>query len=316
MREVVRRAARDVEGIEVLRPGEEQLGGGGDGGGGGAPGGLAGLLGGAPAEVVLSGPDSAQLQILSESIQARLQSISQVEQAWVSARPSTEEIWVEPNHAAFEAFGLTLDQVLPVLQLAGREGTRMQTGFVLPLVVERKDANRSRGATSDLTRLRVQTEAGVVPVMALASVRRMPAPPMITHHNGRRELSVLYRLSDEVPATGPNRVAIEDQITAAVRSVPRPRGFTIESPGQTEGTSWFRLILVPVVLLVFLVLAITFESLTLPVLVLLSLPLTLLGATWALVFAGMPLDMMAMLGALTLGGLTVNPAILLLDRMQ
>ena len=173
-----------------------------------------------------------------------------------------------------------------------------------------------RGATRDLTQLRVRTEAGVVPVMALASVRRMPAPPMLTHHNGRRELSVLYRLSRDVPDTGPSRVAVEDQIAAAVQAVPRPRGFTIETPGQTEGTSWFRRILVPVVALVFLVLAITFESLTLPVLVLLALPLTVLGATWALVFAGMPLDMMAMLGALTLGGLTVNPAILLVDRMQ
>ena len=321
VREAVRRAARDIEGLEVLRPGEEQLGSG-DGGGGGGGGGLGGLLGGAPAEVVLSGPDSSQLQILSESIRARLESMPQVDQAWISARQSMEEIWVEPDHRAFEAYGLTLDQVLPVLQLAGREGTRMQTGFVLPngrelpLVVERKDARQPRGATRDLTRLRVKTEAGVVPVMALASIRRMPAPPMLTHHNGRRELSVLYRLSSDVPGTGPNRVAVEDQIAAAVRSVPRPRGFTIETPGQTEGTSWFRRILVPVVALVFLVLAITFESLTLPVLVLLALPLTVLGATWALVFAGMPLDMMAMLGALTLGGLTVNPAILLVDRMQ
>ena len=321
VRQAVRRAARDIEGLEVLRPGEEQLGSG-DGGGGGGTGGLGGLLGGAPAEVVLSGPDSSQLQILSESIQVRLESMPEVEQAWISARQSMEEIWVEPNHQAFEAYGLTLDQVLPVLQLAGREGTQMQTGFVLPngrelpLVVERKDARQPRGATRDLTRLRVRTEAGVVPVMALASVRRMPAPPMLTHHNGRRELSVLYRLSSDVPGTGPNRVAVEDQIAAAVQSVPRPRGFTIETPGQTEGTSWFRRIIVPVVALVFLVLAITFESLTLPVLVLLALPLTVLGATWALVFAGMPLDMMALLGALTLGGLTVNPAILLVDRMQ
>ncbi|HIN12520.1 MAG TPA: ATP-binding cassette domain-containing protein, partial [Acidobacteria bacterium] len=92
--------------------------------------------------------------------------------------------------------------------------------------------------------------------------------------------------------------------------------FTIETPGQAEASSWFRRIIVPVVLLLFLVLAMTFESLTLPVLVLLALPLTLLGATWALVFAGMPLDVMAMLGALTLFGLTVNPAILLVDRMQ
>ena len=40
---------------------------------------------------------------------------------------------------------------------------------------------------------------------------------------------------------------------------------------------------VPVLLLLFAVLAVTFESLTMPVLVLLAVPLTLLGAAWALV---------------------------------
>ena len=184
------------------------------------------------------------------------------------------------------------------------------------MVVERKDVRRQRGASRDLTRLRVTTKAGVVPVIALATVRRMPAPPVIAHHNGRRELTVLYRLSGDVPDTGPGRLGIEDQIAAAVRSVPRPPGFTVETPAETETTSWFRRILVPVVGLLFLVLAMTFESLTLPVLVLLALPLTLLGSTWALAIAGMPLDIMAMLGALTLLGLTVNPAILLVDRMQ
>ena len=127
---------------------------------------------------------------------------------------------------------------------------------------------------------------------------------------------MLYRLSADVPGAGPNRLAIEEQIADAVRSVPRPNGFTVEIPGQDQSTSWFRRILVPVVLLLLLVLATTFESLTLPVLVLFALPLTVLGATWALVFTGMPLDIMAMLGALTLLGLTVNPAILLVDRMQ
>ena len=320
VRTVVREAAREVQGLEVLRPGEDQMGGGG--GGGGGQGGLGGLLGGSPAEVVVSGPHSEQLETLAENIKTRLESMPQVSVAFMSSRPGMEEIWVEPNHRAFEAFGLTLDQVLPVLSLAGREGERMQTGFVLPngrelpVVVERKNARRSRGASGDLSRLRVQTDAGVVPIMALASMRRMPAPPMIAHHNGRRELAVLYRLSRDVPDTGPNRRAIEEQIAAAVRSVPRPTGFTVETPGQDDATSWFRRIIVPVVLLLFLVLAMAFESLTLPVLVLLALPLTLLGATWALVFAGMPLDMMAMLGALTLFGLTVNPAILLVDRMQ
>jgi ABC-type multidrug transport system ATPase subunit len=283
---------------------------------------VAGLLGGSPPEVVLSGPDAGLLQSLAEAVRAQLESMPQVQQAWLSAQPGLDELWVEPNHRAFESFGLTINQVLPVLQLAGREGERMQTGFLLssgrelPLVVERRDARQQRGSTTGLAQLRVTTDAGVVPVAALASIRRMPPPPMIVHHNGRRELRVLYRLANDVPASGPNRTAIEEQIAGAMRAMPRPEGFTVETPGQEQATSWFRRILLPVVALLFLVLAMTFESLTLPVLVLFALPLTVLGATWALVFAGMALDVMAMLGALALFGLTVNPAILLVDRMQ
>jgi multidrug efflux pump subunit AcrB/ABC-type multidrug transport system ATPase subunit len=325
VRDAVRREAAAVEGLQVLRPGEGQAGGGNGGaggGGGGGGGGLGGLFGGQPNEVVLSGPDSDLLQTLGDDVRAQLTSMPQVAQAWLSSQRGLDEIWVEPNRAAFEAFGLTLDQVLPVLQLAGREGERMQTGFLLPsgrelpLVVERRDVRRERGASGDLARLRVQTDAGVVPVTALASIRRMPPPTTIVHHNGRRELSVFYRLSNDVPTTGPNRTAIEGQIADAVRDVPRPSGVTVEIPDPAETTSWFQRILVPVVLLLFLVLAMTFESLTLPALVLLALPLTVLGATWALVFAGMGLDIMAMLGALALFGLTVNPAILIVDRMQ
>jgi multidrug efflux pump subunit AcrB/ABC-type multidrug transport system ATPase subunit len=320
VRFVARAAAKEVEGLEVLRPGEDTVDGGGGGGGGDA--GIQAALGGGPAEIVLSGPDSAALERLAVDVRGRLERLPHIDKAWLSVAPGLEEIWVEPNRRAFEAFGLTLDQVLPVLRLAGREGQRVQNGFVLPsgrevpMVIERVNARSNTNARRELSRLRLQTDSGVVPVMALASMRRMPAPPTIVHHNGRREMKVLYRLSNDVPATGPSRIGIEDEIAATVRSVPRPRGFTVEASSQEESTSWFRRILLPVVLLLYLVLAMTFESLTLPVLVLLALPLTLLGAIWALVFAGMPLDMMALLGALALFGLTVNPAILLVDRMQ
>ena len=50
--------------------------------------------------------------------------------------------------------------------------------------------------------------------------------------------------------------------------------------------------------------------------VLLALPLTLLGSMWGLLLADLPLDQMGQVGAVALIGLTVNPAILLVDRMQ
>ncbi|HVS63167.1 MAG TPA: efflux RND transporter permease subunit [Thermoanaerobaculia bacterium] len=375
VRQAVRREARELRGVEILRPGEGAAGGGGGSGGGPAGGGGAGgLLGGAPAKVVLSGPDSDQLTQLANDVVARLDAIAGVETAWPAVRPGPDEIRVSPNRRAFEAFGLHLDDVLPVLELAGREGTRIATGYPLasgrelPIVLQRREArqrggfasasgdavgagveggasdgredadggvldrggavdggdgpsplpvSRDRDVTvSGLSRMRVQTPAGVLPVVALADVRQVPPAPVITHHNGRREREVFYRLAQDVPDTGPSRVALDREIDAALRGVHRPPGTTLELDRSASSTRWFRRILGPVVLLLFLVLAMTFESLTLPVLVLLSLPLTLLGSVWALLFAGLPLDLMAMLGALALFGLTVNPAILLVDRMQ
>jgi multidrug efflux pump subunit AcrB/ABC-type multidrug transport system ATPase subunit len=312
-------AAKKARGLRVLNSADEQAGGG-RGGGGGRD--ASSIFGGSPAEIVLSGPDSGQLENLAASVRSQLESMPQVTQAWLSAEEGLAELWVSPNQRAFESFGLTFDQVLPVLSLAGREGERSANEFVLPngrelpVLIERKNARRPNGATSDLRRLRVSTDVGVVPVMALTTIARMPAPTTIVHHNGRREISVFYRLFDGLPETGPGRIAIEEQIAAAIRAVPRPNGYTVETNQEQTSTSILKQVIVPVVALLFLVLAMAFESLILPALVLLALPLTLLGATWALVLAGVPLDMMAMMGAVALIGLTVNPAILLVDRMQ
>ncbi|HVS16669.1 MAG TPA: efflux RND transporter permease subunit [Thermoanaerobaculia bacterium] len=343
VRQAVRREARELRGVEVLRPGEGTSSGGGGGGGPGGTGGAGGLLGGAASKIVLSGPDSDQLTALAADVVARLEAIDGVESAWPAVRAGPEEIRILPRRRAFEAFGLTLEQVLPVLELAGREGTRIATGYPLPsgrelpIVLQRRERRRGErvlvpdsaaadaaGApapdrevsVSGLSRLRVPTTAGVLPVTALADVRQAPPAPVITHHNGRREREVFYRLAQDVPDTGPSRVALDREIEDALRLLHRPAGTTVEIDRSASSTRWFRRILAPVVLLLFLVLAMTFESLTLPALVLLSLPLTLLGSVWALLLAGLPLDMMAMLGALALFGLTVNPAILLVDRMQ
>ena len=318
VRNLLRKTARKIKGLEILQAGDEERGKR-DGGGRGGP---DQAFGSAAAEIVLSGPDTSVLLNLAESVEAQLESMSQIDNAWTSVRPGMSEYWIEPIQRAFDSLGLMFDQVLPILRLAGKEGQRLPTGFVqqdgreLPLVVERRGAREKNTGIRDLSRLRIQTSAGVLPVTTLASMRKMPAPSMIAHHNGRREINVKYRLRGDIAQTGPTRIAIEEQIAESVRAVPRPRGTTIETDEENDSTSWFNKVAVPAIALVFLVLAMTFESLTLPILVMIALPLTLLGAIWALAFAGISFSMMAMMGALVLVGLTVNPAILLVDRMQ
>ena len=319
VREIAQRAAKQVPGFELLRPGEQTQRGKG-GGRGGRDGGMAEVFGGGPNEIVLSGPETAPLRRLASDVVVRLESVPSVQRAWHWARPGMEEIWVEPNRRAFEAFGLTLDEVLPVLQLAGREGTLVGNGLVtasgreIPVAIERTGA-REPSAVRDLRRLRLHTTAGAAPVSALATIRQMPPPPMISHHNGRREMSVYYRLAD-VPNSDAARESIDREIAAVLHSVPRSSGYTAELKENDEQTEYVRKAALPAILLLLLVLAMVFESLTLPLLVLLALPLTLLGATWLLLLTGTPVSLMTGAGIFMLVGITVNPAILLVDRMQ
>ena len=140
---------------------------------------------------------------------------------------------------------------------------------------------------------------------------------MISHHNGRRELAIGYTLDAAAPADRAGaRYAGRRQFEEIVRSVYRPRAIRSRRSAPTGVPSGSSCVFVPICCCSIAVLAIAFESLTMPVLVLVAVPLTALGATWALVLAGVGVDMYALVGVIALLGLTVNPAILLVDRMQ
>jgi multidrug efflux pump subunit AcrB/ABC-type multidrug transport system ATPase subunit len=314
VRAKVREAAETQKGLDIRSEqstGENSSDGRGE----------AGLFGQGPAEIVLSGPDAGRLMELAKAIKERLESIPEVGSAWISAKTGQDEIQIVPDHFMLNSLGLTPGDVLPMLSTLSREGTTMQTGLILedgreiPMKVRTPEI-RHTNISREMDHLRLATSAGIIPLGLVADTHKMPPPPIIQHHNGRRELNVYYRFNDQVPATGPARKALDEDIRNMLREVHRPTGYTIGSPDEEESTSWFKRLLVPMVLMLFAVLAIAFESLTLPVLVLFALPLTILGATWGLVLAGMPAGPMALAGCVALLGLTVNPAILLVDRMQ
>ncbi len=317
VRSKVKEAAKSLKGIGIRSEDVSGEGGSREGGGN------AQLFGQGPSEIKLSGPDNGQLMVLAESIKERLESIPEIGRygVWLSAKPGQDEIQVVPDHFILTGLGLTSDQIMPMLIMLSREGTEMRAGMILdngreiPLTVRSYETASSR-VSYKMEKLKLPTTAGVLPLGLVSDAHKMPPPPMIQHHNGRRELSVFYRFSESVPTTGPARDALDEEILSMIRSIHLPAGYIVDPPDKEESRSWFKRVFIPMLLLLFAVLAVTFESLTMPVLVLFAVPLTILGSAWALVLTGMPADMMAMAGAVVLLGLTVNPAILLVDRMQ
>lgn len=315
LRRLLREEAASFAGVALET--SEGMGGGG-GGGGGDP--MAQALGQGAAEIVLSGPDNARLAELAREVAQRVAAIDGVAFAEPVQGVASRELRVLPDELALASLGLTADVVLPVLSVVRREGVELRVGMTMPdgdeipLVVRRTEDIPGARA---LARLPVAIEGGgIQPLGALVDLQRVPPPPVIRHQDGRRETRVSYLFDTSAPSSGNARAALEARVVDAVRGVHRPPGYTIETPSADESTKWFRAAVVPALLLLFAVLAVTFESLTMPILVLFSIPLTLIGGAWALVISGHGAAPMALVGALALMGLTVNPAILLVDRMQ
>lgn len=314
LRRLLREEAASFAGVAL----ETSEGMGGGGGGGGDP--MAQALGQGAAEIVLSGPDNARLADLAREVSQRVAAIDGVAYAEPVQGVASRELRVLPDELALASLGLTADAVLPVLSVVRREGVELRVGMTMPdgqevpLVVRRTEGIPGARA---LARLPVTIAGGgMQPLGSLVDLQRVPPPPVIRHQDGRRETRVRYLFDTSAPSSGNARAALESRVVEAVRGVHRPSGYTIETPSADESTKWFRTAVVPALLLLFAVLAVTFESLTMPILVLLAIPLTLIGGAWALVISGHGAAPMALVGALALMGLTVNPAILLVDRMQ
>lgn len=275
-----------------------------------------------PGRIVLSGPETQTLAQLADDIEERLEGANFVEGAWVAVPRGNPELWVTPNQSVLDSLGLPLTSVLQNLNIAGSEGIVLSANYALPsgreipIVVERLGLREDTANLEDLRNLRVHTPVGAIRLETVALTTRMRPPPVIIHKNGRREMAVNYRLSRSAPDSGEALEQVRNQINAMVASIPRQPDYVIESMEDNEDVNAIAKILLPSLLFLFLVLAITFESLSLPFLVLFAIPLTMLGSGWVLFLSGKPMEPGVLVGCLALIGLTVNPAILLVDRMQ
>ena len=92
--------------------------------------------------------------------------------------------------------------------------------------------------------------------------------------------------------------------------------FTGEELKRKESMSNLTFALILSLVLVFMVLAAQFESIIQPFVIMLTIPLAGVGTVLTFILLGKPLNMMAYIGIIMLGGIAVNNAIILIDRVN
>lgn len=176
--------------------------------------------------------------------------------------------------------------------------------------------------TQGIGNLPVVTRSGeIIPVSSLAEVRVTSGPTEIRHKERERTVTLEVRPAPDIPLELAMEILTE-KVIAPLRAEGLPTGIKIELSGTadklTEAWNSMVMNLIIAVLIVYLVMAVLFESFIYPLIIMLSVPLATAGGVGGLVILNLytphQLDMLTLLGFVILVGIVVNNAILLVHQ--
>ncbi len=262
--------------------------------------------------IKLFGEDLDSLRGQAEALRAKLAGIPGVADLEVEKQVLTPQIQVRVDPAAARAYGLAPGQLLAELQqlVDGERITQVVEGNRrFDLVLRLAEPARSLQA---LPQLLIDTPAGRVPLAKLAQIEEGDGPNQISRDDGKRRIVISANASQR-----PLSDVVSD-IRAVLAQHPLPEGMFVTLGGQFEAQEQSsRLIAVLSLVsaaLVFLVLYSRYRSGLLTLLIMANIPLALVGAVIGLQLSGQPLSVAALIGFITLAGISIRNGILKLSH--
>lgn len=273
----------------------------------------------APIEVRLSGNDIADLRALAARIEAHARSIPGA--SWVrnDYEEPLEGVEVIPDADACARLGVSPTMLQASLAAGSRKGLPIATIWEedYPVRVILGDDPR-RPETMEAFRQQYVSSpilAAAVPLEQLGDVRPSWRQGAIVRRNGIRTLTVRVDVANGVLAT-----TVQRPLQAFVDAVGPTPGISIGWGGEKEDMERYygplaRSLLTSVVL-IYVILLFQFRRHRKALLVMLTMPLSLLGAMLGLLVTGLPFGLTAFLGVISLMGIVVRNGIILVGYAE
>lgn len=263
--------------------------------------------------VIITNDSYANLSQVVGQFQARLAEVPGFVQVDTDLRLNKPEIRMDVDRERAADMGVNIDAIARTVEtmLGGRVVTRFKQGGEQYDVLLQTDSAQRR-APDDIERMFVRgRNDAMIPLASLVTLREVVVPRELNHFGQRRSATITANLTPEL-ALG-EALDLMDQIARDVL----PVGYTTDLNGQSREfrSASGSLVLVFVLALVFiyLVLAAQFESFVDPFIILLSVPLSMLGALLALKLTGGTLNVFSQIGLITLVGLITKHGILIVE---
>ncbi len=265
-------------------------------------------------EFVIVSSDSYQNMARSaQAMLAEMQKNPGIVQPDSDLQLNKPEIFIDVDRARAADAGVAVDVVARTIEtmLGGRVVTRYKRDAEqYDVLVQTESAGRATPEDIDKIFVRGRGET-MVPLSSLVKVREAVSPRELNHFNQRRSVTLSANLA---PGYSLGE-ALKFMDATAGRVL--PPGYATELNGISRefkaSSGALGVVFVLALLFIFLVLAAQFESFIDPFVILLSVPLSMVGALLALKLAGGTLNVFSQIGLITLVGLITKHGILIVE---
>ena len=273
---------------------------------------------GADVAVNVQGEDLGTLGEIGQEVMRRMQGIPGLEGLQPSAEDASPQLAIRIDRERAADLGLSVAAVGQTVRTAldGAIPTRFTDGaneYDLRVRLPRELFRSAEDVEG------VALFAGAdrpVYLRDVAEVRLGLGPTTILRTNQNRQLRITGDVNDDITTVG----TVSREVRARLADLPLPDGYSVLYGGEEEAIreNQRNLLIVTVlaVFLVFVVMAVQYESVTNPLVILVSIPLALVGVALALRVSGTPLSAPVLLGVILLAGIVVNNAILLVEYVE
>lgn len=250
----------------------------------------------------------------------RLQDIPGLENLEPSAEEASPELTIKLDRERASYLGLSVAAVGQTIRTAldGSVPTRFSSGnqeYDLRVMFPR-DRFTSPEELGSIALFPGSSEGTPVYLRDVATVRTTLGPTTIRRENQNRVL----QLTGDVVATVASVGEVNDEIRARIADVELPDGYAILIGGEQEAIDennrQLTIVILLAIFMVFVVMAVQYESIINPLVILFAIPVSLTGVGLLLAATGTPLSAPVLLGVILLAGIVVNNAILLVEYAE
>jgi HAE1 family hydrophobic/amphiphilic exporter-1 len=273
-------------------------------------------IAGSGMEIVIKGTELDTLREVSKDVMDLLKTVDGITNISNGLEKQNKEIKITVNKELAMENKLTVAQVYSQISdiiatpKTATTISKIQEDYPV-IVVESTNKNFTR-ADLDNFELTIPNSEEKVKLSDLATIEEVEGMSSINRDNQTRYISVTGDIK-----TGYNIGILSREVEQKLSELQLPEGYSAQIAGQQEliTTSMKDLtnMLILALIFVYLIMVAQFQSLSLPFIVMFTVPLAFTGGLFALYFTNKPISLIAMLGFLVLTGVVVNNGIVFVD---